>query len=221
MFCEKCGAPIPEGETVCRKCSATSDAVTPNFGQPVNQQPIQQPMQQPMQPVFQPSSLTKNPVIFIALKIVLGCIALWAAFGPLLKYISMNFYGLISASYSFMEIKSTSDSGDIVGYFVILLILMIFAIILAVSGIILAVLPKLAPTVKLPLPSCISYAAIVFSLLCSFVGEIVTIAFIGTAEGSSASGMVHFSGFGVFMMVLSGLAVICSVCLSVLELKKK
>ena len=223
MFCEKCGAQIPDGtETMCANCRARFGGVQPNYGQPV--QPVQ-PMGQPVQPYQQPvapksgfslDTITGNPMIMMVIKLALGAISLWAAFGPLLKFIGK---GLVS--FSFMEVYTmTSMAGGkaalavMAGYFVPLLIMMILAILLALAGIALTILPKVAPQVKLPLPSYASYGATAGALVLAIISDFITIGFVATS-GSP------FSGFGVFMMILSFLALGATVFLALPELKKK
>ena len=233
MFCEKCGAQIPDGgDPMCANCRARFGGVQPNFGQPV------QPMGQPVQPMGQPvqqnfgqpyqqpgaqksgfslNTITGNPMIMMIIRLALGAISLWAAFGPLLAYITVG-NRLMSMSFSFMGLNSMAGAmgGKVAPQFVPILILMILSILLALAGIGLTLLPKVAPQVKLPLPSCASYAATSGALLFSIVSQFITIGFVATG-GSSAS----FSGFGVFMMVLSFLALGATVFMSFVELKKK
>lgn len=229
MFCEKCGAQIPDGaDVMCANCRARFGSdVQQNFGQPVQPmgQPFQQNFGQPVQPMGQPTAtnggfslntITGNPMIMMIIRLALGAISLWAAFGPLLKYI-----GNALVSFSFMEmhgmaklILGSKGAAQMTGYFVPLLILMILAILLALAGIALTILPKIAPQVKLPLPSCSSYAATAFALILAIISDFITIGFVATS-GSP------FSGFGVFMMILSFLALGATVFLSYVELKKK
>lgn len=240
MFCEKCGTQIPDGgDNLCPRCRAAEAPVQPvqpvpqpvqtQIPQPVQpQQTVQPQYQQPAQPQFQQpmmqqpmanvggvNGILANPMLVMLIKLVFGAISLWAAFGPVLKYIDARIMTL-----SFMDMYNMASmfggSDEMTAYFVPLLILMILAIILALAGIALTILPKVAPQVKLPIPSCSSYAATVFSLLCALVGEFLTIGFIGTSSGSAA-----LSGFGVFIMILSFLALAGSVFLSYVELKKK
>ena len=220
MFCEKCGAQIPDGaETMCANCRARFGGAVQNFGQPV--QPVQ-PMGQPVQPYQQPvapksgfslDTITGNPMIMMIIKLALGAISLWAAFGPLLAYISMG-NSFLKMSFSFMGLHALAGSAS--PQFVPVLILMILSILLALAGIVLTVLPKVAPQVKLPLPSCSSYAATAGALLFSIISQFITIGFV--AGGGSS---VSFSGFGVFMMILSFLALGATVFLSYVDLKKK
>lgn len=234
MFCEKCGAQIPDGaDVMCANCRARFGSdVQQNFGQPVQPmgQPVQQNFGQPVQqnfgqPYQQPvaasggfslKTITGNPMIMMIIKLALCSISLWAAFGPLLKYI-----GNALVSFSFMEINSMTSmlggkaaSAVMAGYFVPVLILMILSILLALAGIGLSLLPKVAPQVKLPLPSCSSYAATAFALVLALVSDFITIGF-------AASTKSPFSGFGVFMMILSFLALGATVFLSYVDLKKK
>lgn len=237
MFCEKCGAQIPDGgDSMCANCRARFGGAVQNFGQPAQPmgQPAQpmgqpvQPMGQPAQPMGQPvvqksgfslNMITENPMIMMIIKLALGAISLWAAFGPLLKYI-----GNVWLSFSFMEMYSMTGmmgglmgkaaSSALTGFFVPLLILMILSILLALAGIALTILPKAAPQVKLPLPSCASYAATAGALLLSIISDFITIGFAVTFESP-------FSGFGVFMLILSFLALGATVFLSYVELKKK
>lgn len=219
MFCEKCGTQIPDGgDTLCPRCRAAEtpvQPVQPQFQQPAQPQYQQPMMQQPMANAGGLNGILANPMLVMLIKLVFGAISLWAAFGPLLKYIDMRI-----TTFSFMDMNKLSSmfgsSSELTGYFVPLLILMILAIILALAGIALTILPKVAPQVKLPIPSCSSYAATVFSLLCAIIGEFITIGFVGTSKGAAA-----LSGFGVFMMILSFLAIAGSVFLAYVELKKK
>lgn len=225
MFCEKCGAQIPDGtETMCVNCRARFGGEAQNFGQPV--QPVQPNYGQPVQPMGQPAApksgfsmntITGNPMIMMIIKLALGAISLWAAFGPLLAYITVG-NRLMKMSFSFMGLNSMAGAmgSKVAPQFVPILILMILAILLALAGIGLTILPKVAPQVKLPLPSCASYAAIAGALLLSIISQFITIGFVA-GGGSAAS----FSGFGVFMMVLSFLALGATVLLSFVELKKK
>ena len=218
MFCEKCGVQIPDGgDTMCPNCRLRFGTAQ-NFGQPV--QPVQpvQPMVQPtaQKAGFSLNTITGNPMIMMVIKLALGAISLWAAFGPLLKFIGK---GLVS--FSFMEVYTmTSMAGGkaasavMAGYFVPLLIMMILAILLALAGIALTILPKVAPQVKLPLPSCTSYAATAFALILAIISDFITIGFTATAK-------VPFTGFGVFMIILSFLALAGTVFMSYVELKKK
>ena len=234
MFCEKCGAQIPDGaDVMCANCRARFGSdVQQNFGQPVQPmgQPVQQNFGQPVQqnfgqPYQQPvaasggfslKTITGNPMIMMIIKLALCSISLWAAFGPLLKFL-----GTVTFSLSFMEMNSmaklilgSKGAAQMTGYFVPLLILMILAILLALAGFVLTLLPKIAPQVKLPLPSCSSYAATAFALVLALVSDFITIGF-------AASTKSPFSGFGVFMMVLSFLALGATVFLSYVDLKKK
>ena len=230
MFCEKCGAQIPDGgDVMCANCRARFGSEGQNFGQPVQPnygQPVQPNYGQPVQPMQQPgaqksgfslNTITGNPMIMMIIRLALGAISLWAAFGPLLAYITVG-NRLMSMSFSFMGLNSMAGAmgGKVAPQFVPILILMILSILLALAGIGLTLLPKVAPQVKLPLPSCASYAATSGALLFSIVSQFITIGFVATG-GSSAS----FSGFGVFMMVLSFLALGATVFMSFVELKKK
>lgn len=219
MFCEKCGVQIPDGgDTMCPNCRLRFGAGQ-NFGQPVQPvQPMVQPVQQPAaaNSGFSLNTITGNPMIMMVIKLALGAISLWAAFGPLLKFIGK---GLVS--FSFMEVYTMTSmaggkaaSAALAGYFVPLLIMMILAILLALAGITLTILPKVAPQVKLPLPSCASYAATVFALILAIISDFITIGFTATAK-------VPFTGFGVFMIILSFLALAGTVFMSYVELKKK
>lgn len=220
MFCEKCGAQIPDGaETMCANCRARFGGAVQNFGQPV--QPVQ-PMGQPVQPYQQPvapksgfslDTITGNPMIMMIIKLVFGAISLWAAFGPLLAYISMG-NSFLKMSFSFMGLHALAGSAS--PQFVPVLILMILSIILALAGIALSILPKVAPQVKLPLPSYASYGATAGALLLSIISQFITIGFISSSRGAAS-----FSGFGVFMMVLSFLALAGTVFLALPEFKKK
>lgn len=247
MFCEKCGAQIPDGgDVMCANCRARFGSEGQNFGQPV--QPVQpnygQPVQpnygqpvQPVQPMGQPvqqnfgqpyqqpgaqksgfslNTITGNPMIMMIIRLALGAISLWAAFGPLLKFIGNSL-----VSFSFMEMNSmaklilgSKGAAQMAGYFVPLLIMMILAILLALAGIALTILPKVAPQVKLPLPSYASYGATAGALVLAIISDFITIGFVATS-GSP------FSGFGVFMMILSFLALGATVFLALPELKKK
>ena len=120
----------------------------------------------------------------------------------------------LKIDFSFMGLNAMA--GKPCAQFVPILILMILSILLALAGIVLTILPKVAPQVKLPLPSCSSYAATAFALLLSIVSQFITIGFVSTSKGAAT-----FSGFGVFMMVLSFLALGATVFLSYLDLKKK
>jgi len=51
MFCESCGASVPEGQSICPNCGAAVAQAAP-AAQPVYQQPVAQPVYQ--QPVAQP-----------------------------------------------------------------------------------------------------------------------------------------------------------------------
>ena len=216
MFCEKCGVQIPDGgDTMCPNCRLRFGTAQ-NFGQPV--QPMVQPVQQPAaaNSGFSLNTITGNPMIMMVIKLALGAISLWAAFGPLLKFIGK---GLVS--FSFMEVYTMTSmaggnaaSAALAGYFVPLLIMMILAILLALAGIALTILPKVAPQVKLPLPSCASYAATAFALILAIISDFITIGFTATAK-------VPFTGFGVFMIILSFLALAGTVFMSYVELKKK
>lgn len=201
----------------------SQQTVQPQYQQPAQPQFQQPMMQQPMANVGGVNGILANPMIVMIIKLVLGAISLWAAFGPLLKLIS---YGTESSFISFKLDMSFMDfnnmagimggSQELVGYFVPLLILMIFSILLALAGIALTVLPKVAPNVKLPLPSFASVGATALSLVCSIIGIFITIGFVAPSDG-----LASLSGFGVFMMILSFLALAGTVFLSYVELKKK
>ena len=211
---------------MCANCLARFGGAAQNIGQPV-QQPVQPNYGQPVQPNYgQPvapksgfslNTITGNPMIMMIIKLALGAISLWAAFGPLLAYITMG-NSFLKLSFSFMGLNSMAGAlgSKVAPQFVPILILMILSILLALAGIGLTLLPKVAPQVKLPLPSCSSYAATTGALLFSIISQFITIGFVA-GGGSSAS----FSGFGVFMMVLSFLALGATVFLSFVELKKK
>lgn len=215
MFCEKCGAQIPDGgDSMCANCRARFGSAQPiQPTQPV--QPMAQSYQQPAAPKagFSLNTITGNPMIMMIIKLALGAISLWAAFGPLLAYVSMG-NSFLKIDFSFMGLNAMA--GKPCAQFVPILILMILSILLALAGIVLTILPKVAPQVKLPLPSCSSYAATAFALLLSIVSQFITIGFVSTSKGAAT-----FSGFGVFMMVLSFLALGATVFLSYLDLKKK
>lgn len=229
MFCEKCGAQIPDGaDPMCANCRARFGGAAQNYGQPV--QPVQPNYGQPVQPMGQPvqqtgaqksgfslEMITGNPMIMMIIKLALGAISLWAAFGPLLAYITVG-NRLMSMSFSFMGLNSMAGAlgSKVAPQFVPILILMILSILLALAGIGLTILPKVAPQVKLPLPSYASYGATAGALLLSIISQFITIGFVA-GGGSSAS----FSGFGVFMMILSFLAIGATVFLALPELKKK
>ncbi|MGN0640182.1 MAG: hypothetical protein ACI4JT_04445 [Oscillospiraceae bacterium] len=216
MFCEKCGAQIPDGaETMCANCRArfggvqSAQPVQPNYGQPV------QPVQQPAAPKadFSLETITGNPMLMMVIKLALGAISLWAAFGPLLAYITMG-NSFLKLSFSFMGLHAMAGSAS--PQFVPVLILMILSILLALVGIALTILPKVAPQVKLPLPSYAASGATAGALLLSIISQFITIGFVASSKGAAS-----FSGFGVFMMVLSFLALGATVFLALPELKKK
>ena len=223
MFCEKCGIQIPDGgDPMCANCRARFGAPQQNFGQPVQpQQPAQQQYQQPVQPQpyqqpaqvnFSIDMITGNTMLNMALRVVLGAISLWAAFGPLLAYVNFNFF--VSIKTSFMGLHAMA--GTTSPQFVPVLILMILSILFALVGIALTLLPKVAPQVKLPLPSFASYAGTAGALLFSIISQFITIGFLGESNGTAT-----FSGFGVFMMILSFLALAGTIFLALPEFKKK
>ena len=231
MFCEKCGAQIPDGaDPMCASCRARFGAQQ-NFGQPVQPmgqpvqptQPMGQPYQQPMGQTYQqpaaPKSgfsldtITGNPMIMMIIRLALGAISLWAAFGPLLAYVTMG-NSFLKVSFSFMGLHAMVGSSS--PQFVPVLILMILSILLALAGIALTILPKVAPQVKLPLPSYAAYAGTAGALLFSIISQFIIIGFV-----ASSKGVASFSGFGVFMMVLSFIALGATVFLALPELKKK
>lgn len=221
MFCEKCGTQIPDGgDRLCPRCRAaensaqSAQSAQPQFQQPAQQQFQQPQYQQPMMNVGSLNDILKNPMIVMLIKLVFGAISLWAAFGPVLKMIGYGPFGL-----SFMDFNSMAGvmgSSELVGYFVPLLILMILAILLALAGIGLTILPKVAPQVKLPLPAFASVGATAVSLVCSIIGIFITIGFVSTSKG-----VASLSGFGIFMMILSFLALAGSGFLAYTEFKKK
>ena len=120
----------------------------------------------------------------------------------------------LKIGFSFMGLHAMAGSSS--PQFVPVLILMILSILLALAGIALTILPKVAPQIKLPLPSCSSYAATAGALLFSIISQFITIGFV-----ASSKGVASFSGFGVFMMVLSFIALGATVFLSYVDLKKK
>ena len=219
MFCEKCGTQIPDGaDRLCPRCRAAetpAQSAQPQFQQPQYQQPM---MQQPMANFGGINGILANPMLVMLIKLVLGAISFWAAFGPVLKLISVGAYGF-GVSVSFMDLNGMAGvmgSSELVGFFVPLLILMILAILIALAGIVLTLLPMVAPQVKLPLPSFASVGATAISLVCSIIGIFITIGFVSTSKGTAS-----LSGFGVFMMILSFLALAGSGFLAYVELKKK
>ena len=224
MFCEKCGIQIPDGgDPMCANCRARFGAPQQNFGQPVQpQQPVQQQYQQPVQPQpyqqpaanggFSLNTILGNPTIVMLLRLAFGAISLWAAFGPLLAYVNFNFF--VSIKTSFMGLHAMA--GTTSPQFVPVLILMILSILFALVGIALTLLPKVAPQVKLPLPSFASYAGTAGALLFSIISQFITIGFLGESNGTAT-----FSGFGVFMMILSFLALAGTIFLALPEFKKK
>lgn len=225
MFCEKCGTQIPDGgEPLCANCRARLGGAQQNFAQPQYQQPVQpvQPTQAaPQQPVYQqPASnagfsvntILGNPTIVLALRFAFCAISIWAAFGPLLAYINFKFFVTMTTSFMGLHAMAGSSSPQ----FVPVLIFMILSILLSLAGTALVVISKFASQVKLPLPSFASYAATAGALLFSIISQFITIGFV-----SESSGMATFSGFGVFMMVLSFLALAGTVFLALPELKKK
>ena len=216
MFCEKCGVQIPDGgDTMCPNCRLRF-GTQPNFGQPA--QPVQ-PVHPTAQPYQQPAAakaesllnkITGNPMIALIINLTLAYFSVFAAFGPLLEYIG---YTKTPIAVSFMTFAVSGATG---GFFVPILILMIFSIILAVAGVGLVILPKVAPQIKLPVPSFTANAAIAGALLFSIISQFITIGFVASSKGAAS-----FSGFGVFMMVLSFLALGATVFLALPELKKK
>ena len=217
MFCEKCGVQIPDGgDTMCPNCRLRF-GTQPNFGKPV--QPMGQPVHPTAQPYQQPAAakaesllnkITGNPMIALIINLTLAYFSVFAAFGPLLEYIG---YTKTPIAVSFMTFAVSGATG---GFFVPILILMIFSIILAVAGVGLVILPKVAPQIKLPVPSFTANAAIAGALLFSIISQFITIGFIGTARGVAV-----MSFLGVFVMVLSFIGLAASCCMAFAEMKKK
>ena len=202
MFCEKCGVQIPDGgDTMCPNCRARF-GTQPNFGKPV--QPTAQ------KAGFSLNTITGNPMIALIINLTLAYFSVFAAFGPLLEYIG---YTNMPIAVSFMTFAVSGTAG---GFFVPILILMIFSIILAVAGVGLVILPKVAPQIKLPVPSFTANAAIAGALLFSIISQCITIGFIGTARGVAV-----MSFLGVFVMVLSFIGLAASCCMAFAEMKKK
>lgn len=221
MFCEKCGTQIPDGaDSMCANCRARFGAPQQNFAQPQYQQPVQPQQAMYQQPApkanFSLDAIVRqNAMINLVLRLFFSAFAVWAAFGPLLSYIKMSFFG-IGMNFSFMLIASETDDKTVMGFFVPILIFMILSIILSLAGLVLTILPKAAPKVKLPLPSFASYAATACALLFSIVSQFITIGFIGTSGGAAS-----FAGFGVFMMIFSFISLAATVFLALPEFKKK
>ncbi len=241
--CRAAEAPVQSVQPVLQPVQAQIPQPVQSVPQPVQpqqtvqpQQPaqtqFQQPMmQQPMAKVGGLNDILANPMIVMIAKLVMSCFAVWAGFGPLLAYV---FVGASFMGQSMGEtgslLSATEGGGEVIGYRVVSIIFMILALVLALAGAAISLLPKIAPNVKLPLPSCASYAAIVGSLLCSIINEFVTIGFCGYTKGvmqeqsgGFASGLINvsLSGFGVFMMIMSFIFIAASVLLSFIELKKK
>ena len=225
MFCEKCGAQIPDGgDSMCANCRARFGAPQQNFAQPTYQQPAQQQYQQPAQQQYQQPApinfsidmITGNTMLNMALRLVFGAFSLWAAFAPLLKFVGRGILTL-----SFMDccslarlIAGTIGKAEIAGFFVPLLILMILSILLALAGIALTLLPKVAPQIKLPLPPFASYAATAGALLLSIISDFIIVGFAGAIKNP-------FSGFGVFMIVFGFISLAGTIFLALPHFKKK
>lgn len=225
MFCEKCGAQIPDGgDSMCANCRARFGAPQQNFTQPTYQQPAQPQYQQPVQQQYQQPApinfsmdmITGNTMINLALRLIFGAFSLWASFAPLLRFVGRGILTL-----SFMEwygltglISATTGKSEMAGFFAPLLILMILSILLALAGIALTVLPKFAPQIKLPLPPFASYAATAGALLLSIISDFIIVGFAGAVK-------YPFSGFGVFMIVFGFISLAGTVFLALPHFKKK